>query len=142
MKVVEAAQRPVPVISGRCRSVRLLHSAAAQLPRTRLKLARPGMIISVSVSMFDHEPERCPFGHSLWPGMTQVGWQPCLCTVARETAERAAAKGTSGCHVTPVTTSSGRRRSTSRRMTSTITNPVRGNQGQHLVCRIKHSEPI
>ena len=24
------------------------------------------MIIFVSVSMFDHKPERCPFGHSLW----------------------------------------------------------------------------
>jgi hypothetical protein len=27
------------------------------------------MIIFVSVSMFDHKPERCPFGHLLWPGM-------------------------------------------------------------------------
>jgi hypothetical protein len=25
------------------------------------------MIIFVSVSMFDHKPERCPFGPSLWP---------------------------------------------------------------------------
>jgi hypothetical protein len=29
------------------------------------------MIIFVSVSMFDHKPERCPFGHSLWHGMAQ-----------------------------------------------------------------------
>jgi hypothetical protein len=34
------------------------------------------MIIFVSVSMFDHKPERCPFGHLLWPGMAQVGWKP------------------------------------------------------------------
>jgi hypothetical protein len=36
------------------------------------------MIIFVSVSMFDHKPERCPFGHQLWAGMAQVGWQPCI----------------------------------------------------------------
>jgi hypothetical protein len=34
------------------------------------------MIIFVSVSMFDHKPEHCPFGHQLWPGMAQVGWNP------------------------------------------------------------------
>ena len=34
------------------------------------------MIIFVSVSMFDHKPERCSFGHQLWPGMAQVGWKP------------------------------------------------------------------
>ena len=38
------------------------------------------MIIFVSVSMFDHKPDRCPFGHALWPGSAQVSWQPCLCT--------------------------------------------------------------
>jgi hypothetical protein len=47
---------------------------------------------------------------------------------AQEAAERAAAWGTSGCHVTPATASSCRPRSTSRRMTSTITNPVPGKQ--------------
>ena len=31
------------------------------------------MVLFVSVSMFDDKPERCPFGHSLWPGMAQVG---------------------------------------------------------------------
>jgi hypothetical protein len=36
------------------------------------------------VSMFDHKPDRCPFGHSLWPGKAQVSWQPCLCAPARE----------------------------------------------------------
>jgi len=45
------------------------------------------MIIFVSVSMFDHKPKRCPLGHSLWPGMAQVSWQPCLCAPARERAE-------------------------------------------------------
>ena len=79
------------------------------------------MIVFVSVSMFDHKPERCPFGHSLWPGMAQVGWQPCICTAAQEAAERAVSgMGTSGCHVTPATTNSGKRRSTSRRTMSTI----------------------
>ena len=51
------------------------------------------MIIFVSVSMFDHKPERCPFGHSLWPGMAQVGWQPCICTAAREAAQRGRGMG-------------------------------------------------
>ncbi len=51
------------------------------------------MIIFVSLSMFDHKPQRCPFGHSLWPGMAQVGWQPCICTVAREAAERGRGMG-------------------------------------------------
>lgn len=46
------------------------------------------MIIFVPVSMFDHKPERCPFGHLLWPGMAQVGWQPCIWAAAREAAER------------------------------------------------------
>ena len=93
MRVVEAAQRPLPVIVGRCRSVRLLHFAAARLSRARLKIVRSGMIIFVSVSMFDHKPERCPFGHSLWPGMAQVGWQPCICTAAQEAAERGRGMG-------------------------------------------------
>ena len=51
------------------------------------------MIIFVSVSMFDHKPERCPFGHSLWPGMAQVGWQPCICMVARQANERGRGMG-------------------------------------------------
>ena len=51
------------------------------------------MVIFVSVSMFDHKPERCPFGHSLWPGMAQVGWQPCICTAAQEAAERGRGMG-------------------------------------------------
>ena len=64
------------------------------------------MIIFVSVSMFDHKPERCPFGHSLWPGMAQVGSQPCICTAAQGRLSEAAAWGISGCHVTPATTTS------------------------------------
>jgi hypothetical protein len=31
------------------------------------------MTIFVSVSMFDHKPEDCPFHHHLRPGMAQVG---------------------------------------------------------------------
>jgi hypothetical protein len=27
----------------------------------------------VPVSLFDHKPERCSFGHQLWRGMAQVG---------------------------------------------------------------------
>ena len=92
------------------------------------------MIIFVPVSMFDHKPERCPFGHQLWPGMAQVGWQPCICTAAREANERGRGMGTSGCHVTLATTSSGRRRFTSRRTTSTIVNPVPGSRRDHYTC--------
>ena len=41
------------------------------------------------VPLFDHRPERCPFGHSLARGMPQrVGWKPCICTPAREASER------------------------------------------------------
>src|SRR5216684_4390773 len=61
----------------------LLHGCSC----VRVKIARPGMIIFVSVSMFDHKPERCPFGHLLWPGMAQVRWKPCICTAAREADE-------------------------------------------------------
>ena len=50
----------------------LLHGCLMAL----LKIATPGMIIFVSVSMFDHKPEHCPFGHLLWPGMAQVGCNP------------------------------------------------------------------
>jgi hypothetical protein len=39
------------------------------------------------VSVFEHKPERCPFGHQLWPGMAQVSWKPCICGPARERAE-------------------------------------------------------
>jgi hypothetical protein len=27
------------------------------------------MIILVSVSLFDYQPQHCPFGHELWTGM-------------------------------------------------------------------------
>jgi hypothetical protein len=62
-------------------------------PRERLKIVRSGMIIFVSVSMFDHKPERCPFGHSLWPGMAQAGWQPCICMAVQEGTERGRSMG-------------------------------------------------
>jgi hypothetical protein len=38
------------------------------------------------VSLFQHKPQRCPFGHPLWPGLALVGWKPCICTPAREGA--------------------------------------------------------
>jgi hypothetical protein len=37
-------------------------------------------------SLFEHKPERCPFGHPLWPGQARVGWKPCICAAAREGA--------------------------------------------------------
>ena len=40
------------------------------------------------VSLFKHQPERCPFGHQLGPGRIQIGWSPCVCTAAREAAGR------------------------------------------------------
>jgi hypothetical protein len=45
------------------------------------------------VSMFEHKPQRCPFGHSLWPGLARVGWKPCICAPAREGAERGRGMG-------------------------------------------------
>jgi hypothetical protein len=47
----------------------------------------PGHDHPVSVSIFEHKPEHCPFGHQLWPGLARVSWQPCLCAAARERAE-------------------------------------------------------
>jgi hypothetical protein len=52
-------------------------------------LPRPGqgMNTVMSVSLFAHKPQRCPFGHSLARGMPQrVGWMPCLCAPALEAA--------------------------------------------------------
>src|SRR5947209_6309351 len=46
------------------------------------------MIIEMPVSLFENKPERCPFGHDLWPGNAQVSWKPCICGPAREAAER------------------------------------------------------
>ena len=40
------------------------------------------------VPLFERKPQHCPFGHSLWPGQARVGWKPCICTPAREGAER------------------------------------------------------
>jgi hypothetical protein len=47
----------------------------------------------VPVSLFENEPERCPFGHKLWPGMAQVSWTPCICEPAREAARRGRGMG-------------------------------------------------
>ena len=52
------------------------------------------MIIYMPVSLFEHRPEQCPFGHSVAPGMPQrVGWMPCICAPAREAAERGRGMG-------------------------------------------------
>jgi hypothetical protein len=52
------------------------------------------MIIYMPVSLFEYRPERCPFGHSVAPGMPQrVGWMPCICAPAREAAERGRGMG-------------------------------------------------
>ncbi len=49
------------------------------------------------VPLFENKPERCPFGHSLAPGMPQkISWLPCICEPAREAAERGRGMG----HVT------------------------------------------
>ena len=33
----------------------------------------------MSASLFENKPQRCPFGHQLWPGKAQVSWKPCIC---------------------------------------------------------------
>ncbi len=50
------------------------------------------------VPLFANRPGRCPYGHSLAPGMPQkISWVPCICGSAREAAERERGMG----HVTP-----------------------------------------
>ena len=51
------------------------------------------MIVFVPVSIFEHKPQFCPFGHRLWPGGAQVSWKPCICAAAREGAERGRGMG-------------------------------------------------
>jgi len=44
--------------------------------------------------LFANKPERCPYGHSLAPGMPQkISWLPCICDPAREAAERGRGMG-------------------------------------------------
>ena len=45
------------------------------------------------VSLFENKPERCPFGHQLWPGKAQVSWKPCICPPAHKTARRGRGMG-------------------------------------------------
>jgi hypothetical protein len=45
------------------------------------------------VSMFENKPQRCPYGHQLWPGKAQVSWTPCVCEPAREAAGRGRGMG-------------------------------------------------
>jgi hypothetical protein len=47
----------------------------------------------MSAFLFENKPERCPFGHELWPGKAQVSWKPCICEPAREAAERGRGMG-------------------------------------------------
>ena len=58
-----------------------------------LRASGPGMIVFVPVSIFEHKPRICPFGHELWPGGVQVSWKPCICAAAREGAERGRGMG-------------------------------------------------
>ena len=65
------------------------------MARTRdYRAPTPGMIICMPVSLFEHGPERCPFGHSVAPGRPQrIGWMPCICTPAREANEHGRGMG-------------------------------------------------
>lgn len=52
------------------------------------------MIIYMPVSLFEHRPEQCPFGHSVAPGRPQrIGWMPCICAPARQASERGPGMG-------------------------------------------------
>jgi hypothetical protein len=51
------------------------------------------MITFMSVPLFERKPQRCPFGHPLWPGQARVGWKPCICAAAQEGAERGRGMG-------------------------------------------------
>ena len=70
----------------------------------------------VPVTTFDHKPERCPFGHSLWSGMAQFAGNPASAHLHRNEPSG----DISGCCAMPVTTSPWRRCSISRRTTSSI----------------------
>jgi hypothetical protein len=77
----------------RCGSARLLHFAAARLRSSATEDRQAGHDHLVSVSLFDYQPQHCPFGHQLWPGMAQVGWKPCICIPAQEANERGRGMG-------------------------------------------------
>jgi hypothetical protein len=47
----------------------------------------------MSVSLFENKPERCPYGHRLFPGGCQVSWKPCVCPPAQEANERGRGMG-------------------------------------------------
>ena len=47
----------------------------------------------MSASLFENKPQRCPFGHQLWPGKAQVSWKPCICEPTREAAGRGRGMG-------------------------------------------------
>ena len=46
------------------------------------------------VPLFANRPQRCPYGHSLTPGMPQkISWLPCICTPASEAAQHGRGMG-------------------------------------------------
>ena len=85
------------------------------------------MIIFMPVSLFEHKPKHCPFGHPLWPGQARVGWKPCICAAAQEGAERGRGMGHLLVSCQTCQPSSGTRHSTSHRTTSGATRPVPGS---------------
>ena len=46
------------------------------------------------VLLFSRKPDRCPYGHSLAPGMPQkISWMPCVCEPAREAGSQGRGMG-------------------------------------------------
>jgi hypothetical protein len=52
-----------------------------------------GMITYMPVSLFEHRPECCPFGHELGPGQVQIAYSPCICEPAKEADARGRGMG-------------------------------------------------
>ena len=112
------------VRSGVCSALSIRTNAMRTLPECVKALATnhlPGVMTSRNAA---RSGTRCGVA---W---RKSGGNPASARRRRRRLSGAAAWDTSGCHVTPVTTNSGKRRSTSRRTTSTIANPVPGNQVQ------------
>lgn len=87
-----------PELAGR---VRGRIRAARRLPRQGLPVRQwrgfrhgeRGHDRWVPVQLFDHRPQRCPFGHHLGPGQATVSWRPCACGPAAEANERGRGMG-------------------------------------------------
>ena len=52
-----------------------------------------GHAIRVGVPLLEHEPQQCPYGHTLGPGQVGISWQPCVCAAAQEAAARGRGMG-------------------------------------------------